>query len=137
MESNVILGPSSTNPYVTTFRISQNSSEFSPFVLYPSSNKTGGVVTIKEGNIVDNVVEPSKAQIVKFTMGAGGKPIVTPVITLVNAIPSDIVFDHNLTRVWFLENNSLAYYNSTAPGNITITPTSTALSRQYMNMNNR
>src|SRR5207245_10714303 len=74
MASNVILGPSSTNPYVTTFRISQNSSDFTPFVLYPASNKTVWVVTIKEGNIVDNVVEPSKAQIVKFTMGAGGKP---------------------------------------------------------------
>ena len=137
MESNVILGPSSTNPYVTTFRISQNSSDFTPFVLYPASNKTVWVVTIKEGNIVDNVVEPSKAQIVKFTMGAGGKPIVTPVITLVNAIPSDIVFDHNLTRVWFLENNSLAYYNSTAPGNITIEQTFPGSSPQYMTIDNK
>src|SRR5438132_836133 len=137
MASNVILGPSSTNPYVTTFRISQNSSDFTPFVLYPASNKTVWVVTIKEGNIVDNVVEPSKAQIVKFTMGAGGKPIVTPVITLVNAIPSDIVFDHNLTRVWFLENNSLAYYNSTAPGNITIEQTFPGGSPQYMTIDNK
>ena len=135
--SNVILGPSSTNPYVTTFRISQNSSDFTPFVLYPASNKTVWVVTIKEGNIVDNVVEPSKAQIVKFTMGAGGKPIVTPVITLVNAIPSDIVYDHNLTRVWFLENNSLAYYNSTAPGNITIEQTFPGGSPQYMTIDNK
>ena len=137
MASNVILGPSSTNPYVTTFRISQNSSDFTPFVLYPASNKTVWVVTIKEGNIVDNVVEPSKAQIVNFTMGAGGKPIVTPVITLVNAIPSDIVFDHNLTRVWFLENNSLAYYNSTAPGNITIEQTFPGGSPQYMTIDNK
>src|SRR5947208_4942846 len=70
-------------------------------------------------------------------MGAGGKPIVTPVITLVNAIPSDIVFDHNLTRVWFLENNSLAYYNSTAPGNITIEQTFPGGSPQYMTIDNK
>ena len=137
MASNVILGSSSTNPYVTTFRISQNSSDFTPFVLSPASNKTVWVVTIKEGNIVDNVVEPSKAQIVNFTMGAGGKPIVTPVITLVNAIPSDIVYDHNLTRVWFLENNSLAYYKLAAPGNITIEQTFPGGSPQYMTIDNK
>ena len=137
MASNVILGPSSTNPYVTTFRISQNSSDFTPFVLYPASNKTVWVVTIKEGKILGNDVEPSKAQIVNFTIGAGGQPIVTPVITLVNAIPSDIVYDHNLTRVWFLENNSLAYYNSTAPGNITLEQTFPGGSPQYMTIDNK
>src|SRR5947208_15319021 len=109
--SNFVLCPSSTNPFVTTFRISQNSSDFTPFILYPA-NKTVWVVTIKEGNIVNNVVEPPQAQIVNFTIGAGGKPIATHVITLVNAIPSDKVYDHNLTRVWFLENNSPAYYQS-------------------------
>jgi len=122
---------------VTTFRISQNSSDFTPFVLYPASNKTVWVVTIKEGNIVGNVVEPSKAQIVNFTIGAGGKPIVTPVITLVNAIPSDIVYDHNLTRVWFLENNSLAYYNPTASGNMTVEQTFPGGSPQYMAIDNK
>jgi len=137
MASILILGSSSTNPYVTTFRISQNSSDFTPFVLYPASNKTVWVVTIKEGKIVGNVVEPSKAQIVNFTIGAGGQPIVTPVITLVNAIPSDIVYDHNLTRVWFLENNSLAYYNSTAPGNITLEQTFPGGSPQYMTIDNK
>src|SRR5438309_9452362 len=137
MASNVILGPSSTNPYVTTFRISQNSSDFTPCVCHPASKKAVWVVTIKEGNIVDNVVEPSKAQIVKFTMGAGGQPIVTPVITLVNAIPSDIVFDHRLTRVWFLENNSLAYYNSTATGIITLEQTFPGGSPQYMTIDNK
>ena len=135
--SNFVLGSSSTNPYVTTFRISQNSSDFTPFILYPA-NKTVWVVTIKEGNIVNNVVEPPQAQIVNFTIGAGGKPIATPVITLVNAIPSDIVYDHNLTRVWFLENNSLAYYNSTAPpGNITIEQTFPSGSPQYMTIDNK
>jgi len=137
MASNVILGSSSTNPYVTTFRISQNSSDFTPFVLYPASNNTVWIVTIKQGNIVGNVAEPSKAQIVNFTIGAGGKPIVTPVITLVEAIPSDIVYDHNLTRVWFLENNSLAYYKSTTPGNMTVELTFTGGSPQYMTIDNK
>jgi len=137
MASNVILGSSSTNPYVTTFRISQNSSDFTPFVLYPASNKTVWVVTIKQGNIVGNVVEPSKSQIVNFTIGAGGKPIATPVITLANSIPSDIVYDHYLTRVWFLENNSLGYYNSTTPGNVTIEQTFRNGSPQYMTIDNK
>jgi streptogramin lyase len=128
---------SSTNPYVTTFPISQNSSDFTPFVLYPASNKTVWVVTIKQGNIVGNVVEPSQAQIVNFTIGAGGKPIATAVITLRNAIPSDIVYDRNLTRVWFLENNSLAYYNATAPRSITIEHTFPGGSPQFMTIDNK
>ena len=130
--------PVGTNPYVTTFPISKNSSDFTPFVLYPASNETVWVVTIKEGNIVGNVVEPPQAQIVNFTIGAGGKTtIVTPVITLRNAIPSDILYDHNLTRVWFLENNSLAYYNSTTPGNMTIEQTFPGSSPQYMTIDNK
>jgi len=137
MASNVILGSSSTNPYVTTFRISQNSSDFTPFVLSPASNKTVWVVTIKEGNIVNNVAQPPQAQIVNFTLGAGGKPIGSTVITLRNAIPSDVVYDHNLTRVWFLENNSLAYYNSTAPGNMTIELTFPGGSPQFMTIDNK
>src|SRR2546430_10238510 len=32
--------PTQTSPYITTFPISQNSSDFVPFVLYPASNKT-------------------------------------------------------------------------------------------------
>jgi len=123
---------------VTTFPISKNSSDFTPFVLYPANNETVWVVTIKEGNIVGNVVEPPQAQIVNFTIGAGGKTtIVTPVITLRNAIPSDILYDHNLTRVWFLENNSLAYYNSTTPGNMTIEQTFPGGSPQYMTIDNK
>ncbi len=121
---------------MTTFPFSKNSSDFTPFVLYPA-NKTVWVVTIKEGNIVNNVRQPPQAQIVNFTVGAGGKPIVTPVITLRNAIPSDIVYDHNLTRVWFLENNSLAYYNSTAPGNVTIEQTFEGGSPQYMTIDHQ
>ncbi len=122
---------------MTTFPISKNSSDFTPFVLYPASTDTVWVVTIKEGNIVNNVPEPPQAQIVNFTVGAGGKPIVTPVITLHNAIPSNIVYDHNLTRVWFLENNSLAYYNPTMLGNVTIEQTFPGGSPQYMTIDNK
>src|SRR5206468_4447246 len=101
--------PVGTNPYVTTFPISKNSSDFTPFVLYPASSKTVWVVTIKESNIVNNVVQPPQARIVNFTIGA--KP--HPVFNLTNAIPSDIFYDQKRNRVWFLENNSLAYYDAT------------------------
>src|SRR5438093_7409808 len=110
--------PAGTNPYVTTFPIWKNISDFLPFVLYPADNQTVWVVTIKGGNTVGKTHVPPYAQIVNFTLGAGGKPIVTTVITLRNAIPSDIVYDHILSRAWFLENNSLADYNSLAPGSI-------------------
>lgn len=131
-QSIFIQDSSAANPYVTTFPIAQNSSDFTPFVLYPASGNTVWVVTIKEGNTVGNVIQPPQAQIVKFTVGGNSKPTVTPVITLRNAIPSDIVYDHILARVWFLENNSLAYYNSTAPGNMTVEQTFQGGSPQYM-----
>ena len=130
--------PAGTNPYpyVTAFPIWKDS-DFTPFVLYPASIDTVWVVTIKQGNIVGNVVEPPQAQIVNFTVGAGSKPIVTPVVTLRNAIPSDIVYDRNLTRVWFLENNSLAYYNPTAaPWNMTVEQTFPGGSPQSMTIDN-
>ena len=101
--------PAGTNPYVTTFPISRNSSDFTPFVLYPASSQTVWVVTIREGNIVNNVPEPPQAQIINFTIGA--KP--HSVYNLTNAIPSDIFYDQKRNRVWFLENDSLAYYDAT------------------------
>ncbi|OLD55179.1 hypothetical protein AUI46_05570 [archaeon 13_1_40CM_2_52_13] len=121
--------PTQTSPYITTFPISQNSSDFVPFVLYPASNKTVWVVTIKQGNIINNVIQPPRAQIVKYTIGVGPKPVVS----LVNAIPSDIVYDQTLNRVWFLENDSLAYYNQNAPpGNLTVELTFPKGSPQFM-----
>jgi len=109
--------PAATNPYVTTFPISKNSSDFTPFVLYPASNKTVWVVTIK----------PPQAQIVDFTIGA--KP--HPVYNLTNAIPSDIFYDQKRNRVWFLENNNLAYYDATK-GYTTIEHTFPGGNPQYM-----
>jgi streptogramin lyase len=127
--SIVAFNPSSTSPYVSTFPISQNSSDFIPFVLDPASNKTVWVVTIKQGFIVNNVVQPPQAHIVNYTLGVGARPV----ITLIGAIPSDIVYDQNRKRVWFLENDSLAYYNQTAPkGNVTIEQTFPGGSPQFM-----
>ncbi len=127
--SIIAADPPSTSSYVTTFRISQNSSDFIPFVLDPASNKTAWLVTIKLGNIINNVVQPPRAQIVNYTVGIGAKPV----ITLVGAIPSDIVYDQNRKRVWFLENDSLAYYNPTAPtGSITIERTFPGGNPQFM-----
>src|SRR5256712_1187413 len=107
-QQSIFMPTSSASPYVTTFPISQNSSDFTPFVLYPASRNTVWVVTIKEGNIVNNVPQPPQAQIVNFTIGV--KP--HSVYNLTNAIPSDIFYDQKRNRVWFLENNSLAYYDA-------------------------
>jgi streptogramin lyase len=127
--SIIAANPPPTSPYVTTFPISQNSSDFIPFVLDPANNKTVWLVTIKQGNITNNVPQPSRAQIVNYTIGVGAKPV----ITLVGATPSDVVYDQNRKRVWFLENDSLAYYNPTAlTGNMTVEQTFPRGSPQFM-----
>lgn len=126
-----ILGfdPLSTSPYVSTFPISQNSSGFIPFVISPASTKTVWLVTIKQGNIINNVVQSPKAQIVNYTLGIGAKPVAT----LAGVIPSDIVYDKHRNRIWFLENDSLAYYNQTSlTGNVTIEQTFPGGSPQFM-----
>ncbi|HVH16237.1 MAG TPA: hypothetical protein VNA15_11045, partial [Candidatus Angelobacter sp.] len=89
IERQPILVPnsSSADPYVTTFPISQNSSDFTPFILYPASDRTVWLVAIKQGNIINNTRTPPQAEIVNFTTSVGAKPA----ITLVNAIPSDVV----------------------------------------------
>lgn len=131
-EQQPILVPnaSSADPYVTTFPISHNSSDFSPFVLYPASDRTVWLVAIKPGNVINSTFQlPPQAEIVNFTTTVGAKPV----ITLVNAIPSDIVYDQARKRVWFLENDSLAYYNRTAfPGNMTVEQTFPNGSPQFM-----
>src|SRR3989454_3743731 len=126
-QQSIFMPTSSASPYVTTFPISQNSSDFTPFVLYPASRNTVWVVTIKESNIVNNVPQPPQAQIVNFTIGV--KP--HSVYNLTNAIPSDIFYDQKRNRVWFLENNSLAYYDATK-GYTRIEPIFPAGSPQYM-----
>jgi len=99
--------PLPSSAYVTMYQIQNNSTDASPWILYPASNKTVLVVTIKLGHVI-------QSQIVNFTMGVPPKPIAT----LNNTIPTDIVYDHfaknNAKRVWIIENDTLAYYNQTA-----------------------
>src|SRR2546428_12390254 len=97
-QQSIFMPTSSASPYVTTFPISQNSSDFTPFVLYPASNNMVWIVTIKQGNVVGNIIQPPQAQIVNFTVGAGGKAIITPIIKLRNTISPHIVSDHTLSR---------------------------------------
>jgi len=106
-QSLLIPDTSFTNPYVTTFRISQNSSDFTPFVLYPATSTTVWVSTIKGGSTIGNQVVPPKAQIVNFTVGAKPHPVYN-----FTAIPSDISYDQKRNRVWFLEDDNLAYYDA-------------------------
>ena len=103
--------PSTTaNPYVTAFQISQNSSDYEPFVISPASNKTAWVVTIQ---IRQN--KPPLSQILNFTIGAKGWTAI-PVLPqpLVNVVPNDIIYRENqgAARIWFVANDSLAYYDS-------------------------
>jgi streptogramin lyase len=51
---------------------------------------------------------PPKAQIVNFTVGAKPHPVYN-----FTAIPSDISYDQKHNRVWFLEDDNLAYYDAT------------------------
>lgn len=94
-------------PFVRTFQIQQNSTGFSPWLVYPASDRTVWAVTLHFGK------NSNQAQIVNFTLGVGPKTVAT----LANTVPSDIVYD-NVTsdttrRVWILENDSLAYYDPT------------------------
>ena len=99
--------PVSASPYVTTFHISRNSSDFTPFLISPSSQKSAWVVMVQTRN-----GKPPIAQILNFTLGPDGfnwtYALPQPLIT----IPSDIVYNQTSqrTRVWLLENDSLAYY---------------------------
>src|SRR5207244_11759541 len=106
-----------------------SSSGLEPFFCKTARTESVWVVTSNQGKIINNVIHPPRAQIVKYTIGVGPKPVVS----LVNAIPSDIVYDQTLNRVWFLENDSLAYYNQNAPpGNLTVELTFPKGSPQFM-----
>jgi streptogramin lyase len=100
--------PTINSPYVRVFQIQQNSTDFSPWLLYPASNKTTWAVV---WGYLDNKTLAS--QLVNFTLGAQHRSAI-----IVNDIPNDIVYDNNSKRVWVLEEDSLAYYNSTT-NNIT------------------
>src|SRR6059036_1149191 len=75
--------------YLTMYQIQNNSSDASPWILSPASNKTVLVVTIKLGHVI-------QSQIVDFAMGVPPKPNAT----LSAATPTDDVYDH------FTKNNA-------------------------------
>jgi streptogramin lyase len=106
---NVTDQPTINSPYMRLFQIQQNSSDFSPWLLSPASNKT--VWAVVWGYLANRTLA---SQIVNFTLGV---PQHRSAI-IVNDIPNDIVYDNNSRRVWVLEEGSLAFYNSTT-NNIT------------------
>lgn len=97
------------------FQIQQNSSDPSPLLVAPVSDKSVWIVTEGFG-------KHAFSQLVNFTVGAGFERVAT----LPNSFPSDLIYDNittdNNKRVWILENNSLAYYNPTSR-NITVAET--------------
>ncbi len=101
---NMIGSPPTDSSYVTTFQIQNTSSDASPWLVYPANNNTVWVVAIKLG-------KPLFSQIINFTMVAPNAGIAKSVLRLNNTIPNDIVYDQNDSRVWIVENDSLAYYN--------------------------
>lgn len=92
------------------FQIQQNSTDFSPWLLYPANNKT--IWAVVWGHLANKTLA---SQVVNFTLGVQHRSSI-----IVNAIPNDIVYDNYSKRVWILENNNLASYDP-AVNNITIT----------------
>lgn len=86
------------------FQITRNSSDLSPWILYPVSNKT--VWAVDWGYLNNKTLA---SQLVNFTLGV---PPQRSAIT-VNDIPNDIVYDNGTRRVWVLEGDSLGFYDST------------------------
>src|SRR6266852_5633210 len=62
----VHLQPTSTTPYMATFRITKNPGTLSPWVLYPQSDKTVWVVALGGGG---GAGCPFVSQIINFTLG--------------------------------------------------------------------
>jgi streptogramin lyase len=111
--------PTISFPYVRMFQIQQNSTDFSPWLLYPASHQTVWAVVWGYMNNTKNMnkmnTQTLASQLVNFTLGVPQHRSAV----IVNAVPNDIVYDNNTKRVWVLENDSLAYYNATT-NNLTI-----------------
>jgi len=90
--------PSSENPFVTLFPISKSPS---PFVLYPS-NDSVWIAAIATGST------SASSQILQFFLNG---TVRKPVPFLANLVVNSIIVDPVLGRVWFPENNTLAYYD--------------------------
>ena len=100
----VHLQPTSTTPYMATFRITKNPGTLSPWVLYPQNDKTVWVVALGGG-------PPFVSQIINFTLSP--QPQEEIVLNLTNALPSSILVDNRSERVWFPVNDTIAYYDPT------------------------
>ncbi len=98
------------------FQIASKSVDPSPWLVYPASNKTIWIVTIQLGTHLFS-------QIVNFTLVSHDVGLSSVVANLTNTIPTDMVYDHIENRLWIVENDSLAYYNQSAPGGITVAKT--------------
>lgn len=107
------------------FQIQNRLTDPSPWLLYPASNKTVWIVTIKLGRQL-------LSQIVNFTMVSSTSGVPTPVANLTDTVPTDIVYDNSQSRVWIVENDSLAYYNQTATSRITTAKTFADSAPQYL-----
>ena len=99
--------PTSASPYVTTFQISRNFSDFTPFIISPATQRSAWVVMIQTRN-----GKPPLAQILNFTIEPEGYNWTYALSQPLVNIPSDIVYNQTSqgTKVWVLENDSLAYY---------------------------
>jgi len=91
--------------YVHTFSLQNSPTDPFPFVLYPSSNKTVWIVSIKFGT-------PNLAQIINFTLGPTPERHI--VYSITNALPDSIIYDQSRQRVWFNLNDTVAYYDLSA-----------------------
>ncbi|HEX4922064.1 MAG TPA: hypothetical protein VFV92_15155, partial [Candidatus Bathyarchaeia archaeon] len=104
---------------MTTFQISRNSSDFTPFLISPSSPTSAWAVMIQTRN-----GKPPLAQILNFTIGPSGASWTYALPQPMTNIPSDIAYNQtgSTARVWVLENDSLAYYQP-ATHNVTVAET--------------
>ena len=95
---SLVQQPSSPNPFMTLFPISQSPS---PYVLYPSNDSIW----------IDAVSTSSSSvssQILQFFLNG---TVRNRVPSLPNVFVSSIIVDPVLRRAWFPENNTLAYYD--------------------------
>src|SRR5215831_5053955 len=99
--------PASVSPYVTSFQISRNSSDFTPFLISPSGPTSAWAAMVQTRN-----GKPPLGQILNFTIGPNGANWTYALSQPTVNIPSDIVYNKtgSMARVWVLENDSLAYY---------------------------
>lgn len=110
---SLVQQPSPPNPFITLFPISKSPS---PYVLYPSNDSIWiGAISTSSSSL--------SSQILQFFLNGTVKIRVS---FLPNLIVSSIIVDPVLRRVWFPQNNTLAYYdphtvqlgNATAFGNL-------------------